>query len=705
MPDVSTHPTAQQLALFGQGKLSGAQVVTVATHLETCADCQKAVAGLPPDSLLGKVRAARPGGTALPPGSPTPDTLRGALAERAAPVTGVPPELADHPKFRIIRELGRGGMGVIYLAEHRVMDKPVALKVISPAVLDNPDAVARFLGEVQAAGKLDHANIARAHDADQAGELHFLVMEYVEGMSLAQVLQKRGPLPIAHACHYARQAALGLQHAFEKGMVHRDIKPHNLMLAPKNVVKVLDFGLARLRGPKAVGKGLTQADAFMGTPAYVAPEQAADARSADIRADIYSLGCTLYALLTGRPPFQEGTMVKLVLAHIEKEPRPLHEVRPDVPAELSAVVAQMLAKDPAKRFQKPAEVAQALLPFTRASAQPTAALRREVRPAVATPVEPASPFAGLEDEAVPPGPPRKAAREGGAAQPATAAWWKRPAALVGAGAAAALALVGGIWLLASLFSRGGAPAPVTARAAPVPPATAAAPQPRPGETVTNFLGMKLAWIPPGDFLMGGTAHDDEKPVHRVTITRGFYLGAYPVTQAQWRKVMGRNPSGAACDDCPVDSVSWDDCAEFCKRLKQRDGKPYRLPTEAEWEYACRAGTTTDYYSGNAEADLRKAGWYSGNSGNETHPVGLLAKNAWGLYDMHGSVWQWCADWYDAYPAADVVDYAGPPGGDFRLLRGGSYISDAITCRAACRIWYRPATWNVNFGCRVCYRPD
>jgi len=303
MPEVSTHPTAQALALFGHGKLSEAQSATVAAHLETCADCRNAIAGLPADSFLGKVRAANPGAAPPPPGG-TPSVL-GLPMVPPAPLANVPPELANHPKFRIVRELGRGGMGVIYLAEHRGLEKLVALKVISPAVLDNPDALARFHAEVKAAGKLDHQNIARAHDADQAGDLHFIVMEYVEGLSLAQVVERKGPLPVAHACHYARQAALGLQHASEKGMVHRDVKPQNLMLAPKGVVKVLDFGLARLRSERQGAVGLTQADAFMGTPEYVAPEQATDARTADTRADIYSLGCTLYALLTGRPPFQE----------------------------------------------------------------------------------------------------------------------------------------------------------------------------------------------------------------------------------------------------------------------------------------------------------------------------------------------------------------------------------------------------------------
>jgi tRNA A-37 threonylcarbamoyl transferase component Bud32 len=470
MPEVTAHPSAQALALFGHGKLSQAQAATVAAHLETCAGCRQAVASLPPDSFLGKVQAAKPGGTVLPSNAPKLKTVA------AAPVPGVPPELANHPKFRILRELGKGGMGVIYLAEHRVMEKQVALKVISPAVLDNPDALARFQAEVRAAGKLDHQNIARAYDADQAGDLHFLVMEFVEGQSLAQLLEKKGPLSATAACHCACQAALGLQHAFEKGMAHRDIKPQNLMLTPKGQVKVLDFGLARLRGERKGSKGLTQADSFMGTPEYVSPEQATDARSADIRADIYSLGCTLYALLTGRPPFQEETMVKLVLAHIEKEPRPLHEVRPDVSAELSAAVAKMLAKDPAQRYQWPIEVAQALAPFAKGGTKarvPGAAPKspaagsagtgtvmggdtsRVVGPGAKAPRPPAnrpaaaeteaSPFAGLDD--VPDSAPAKQTKKSRTTPklvPAT--WWKRRAVPAGgaAGVALLLALVG-LW--------------------------------------------------------------------------------------------------------------------------------------------------------------------------------------------------------------------------------------------------------------------
>ncbi len=171
--------------------------------------------------------------------------------------------------------------------------------------------------------------------------------------------------------------------------------------------------------------------------------------------------------------------------------------------------------------------------------------------------------------------------------------------------------------------------------------------------------MKFAWIPPGSFMMGGSANDDEKPIHKVIITRGFYLGIFPVTQAQWAWVMGsgNRPSYFPYDDRPVEQVSWDDCQIFCARLRELTNRPIRLPTEAEWEYACRAGTSTDYYSGNGEPALQQAGWYAGNSDEQTHPVGKKAANEFGLYDLHGNVWEWCSDWYDEayYGKSDEKD--------------------------------------------------
>jgi serine/threonine protein kinase len=347
------HPHEDQLAAYSLGKLDDAEMEAVAEHLETCDACRQTVEETPPDKFVAALQGARQGSD-----------------------PAVPPELANHPRFHVVRELGRGGMGVVYLAEQHLMERPVAIKVISKSLMDNPKAVERFRGEVRAAAKLDHKNIVRVWDADQAGNLQMLVMEYVEGLSLAEVLERKGPLPVAQACQYVQQAALALQHAFEQGMVHRDLKPHNLMLLPANgLVKVLDFGLAKVASEQRQGKGVTAENTVMGTPEYLAPEQATDPRTADIRADIYSLGCTLYCLLAGRPPFVEPTAMQTVLAHRDKQAVMLHERRADVPPELSAVVARMLAKDPAQRYQTPQEVADALAPFCLSSPRNKATVR------------------------------------------------------------------------------------------------------------------------------------------------------------------------------------------------------------------------------------------------------------------------------------------------------------------------------------------
>jgi hypothetical protein len=294
-------------------------------------------------------------------------------APQAVTLSGAPGSLANHSRYRLLEKLGEGGMGTVWKARHLLLDRTVALKVINPALLASPGAVERFLQEMKAAGRLDHPNIVKAFDAEQAGDACFFVMEHLDGVDLARLVHERGPLPVHEACSYAGQAALGLQHASEQGMVHRDIKPHNLIATSGGVVKVLDFGLARFT--RESGSSHTAAGVVLGTPAYMAPEQAADPRSADIRADLYSLGCTLYFLLSGRPPFAGDSPLELLRAHREDTPRPVSARRADVPAELEGVLSRLLAKDPAARYATPRALADALRPFTRPSVRPARTVR------------------------------------------------------------------------------------------------------------------------------------------------------------------------------------------------------------------------------------------------------------------------------------------------------------------------------------------
>ncbi len=325
------------------------------------------VANSPPPGR-GTVFVSSPGRPADGSSSDTPTSHDGSAAFAAAD-EGPPAELVEHPRYKVLDKLGEGGMGVVYRAEHRVMGRVVVLKVLNTGVTASPVAVDRFHREVRLASRLNHANIVTAFDADEAGGLHFLVMEFVEGKSLDQVVRARGPLPAALACECARQAAVGLQHAHEKGMIHRDIKPHNLMLTSSGQVKILDFGLARVAqadgtDPASVtAQVLTQAHTLVGTPDFLSPEQARSAVGLDARSDLYSLGCTLYYLLAGRAPFAAAGAYAKMIAHVRDPIPDVTAARPDVPPGVAAVVAKLMAKRPEDRYQTAAEVATALLPF------------------------------------------------------------------------------------------------------------------------------------------------------------------------------------------------------------------------------------------------------------------------------------------------------------------------------------------------------
>lgn len=237
----------------------------------------------------------------------------------------------------------------------------------------------------------------------------------------------------------------------------------------------------------------------------------------------------------------------------------------------------------------------------------------------------------------------------------------------------------------------------------------------PPKNFTNSLGMKFVWIPPSSFIMGspkeeGQREKDEAP-HKVTLTKGFYMGVYTVTQDEWKEVMGNNPSLFEGEkNLPVEGVSWDDCQELIEKLRKRDNKPYRLPTEAEWEYACRAGTTTPFHFGETistdQANYNGIYTYGtgkkGENRQKTMPVGSFRPNDFGLYDMHGNLWQWCQDWYGDYPQKNVGDPQGPKKGEERVVRGGAWSYNPINCRSACRYSFESVRGFNSVGVRLCF---
>ncbi|WP_437187547.1 protein kinase domain-containing protein [Planctomicrobium sp. SH668] len=268
-------------------------------------------------------------------------------------------------KYKLLRLLGKGGMSSVYLAEHVLMKRRCAIKVLPLKLVKDSSYLQRFHREAQAVASLDHPNIVRAYDIDHeldgTLEIHFLVMEYIDGSNLYDLVQATGPLPLIIAAEYMRQGALGLAHAHQAGMVHRDIKPGNFIVDQNGLVKIMDLGLARIPNPNGeVSLTIAHEERILGTADYLSPEQAVDSHRVDTRADLYSLGCTLYYLLTGRPPFCEGTLTQRLLSHQNSEPTRLEQLRPEVPSELGDIVRRLMCKNREQRTQSAWEAVQSL---------------------------------------------------------------------------------------------------------------------------------------------------------------------------------------------------------------------------------------------------------------------------------------------------------------------------------------------------------
>jgi len=644
--------------------------------------------------------------------------------------------------YVLIDKLGEGGMGEVFKARHQKMGRIVAVKVIRKDRLKNLEAVQRFKREIQATAQLSHPNIVMALDADQAGEMHFLVMEHVEGIDLGRLTRASGPQPVPQACDYIRQGALGLQHAFEKGLVHRDIKPTNLLLATKanaygtsaGTVKLLDLGLARLQQAAEAdpANNLTQLGKVVGTVDFIAPEQALDSRKADVRSDLYSLGGTFFFLLTRKIPFPGDDPREKVLKHQMDEPPAVEQLRPEVPAGVSAIIRKLLAKKPDDRYQTPAELAAALVPFSKPASAWEIRAPAPVAAAAARPVESSVPVAGIAQPlADVPVAALTIAPEGDNVPTAVAVSSALNGTHAGTGGApiviarrrrtmlqldsmrwmliaALLAVVLFLLALGLAFLVKSAGSSNTRDPGPGQPALVEG-------RFTNSLGMHFVLIRPGTFLMGSADtdpqhEDNELPQHPVTIAQPYYLGVHEVTQREFEKVTGRNPAqfrGARDGgSLPVESVTWDDAVDFCARLtalevEHRAGRHYRLPTEAEWEYGCRAGSKGAFCFGDDRALLNQYAWW-GENASGTHPVGSRRENAWGLFDMHGNVWEWCSDYFDPayYRQAPPVDPPGPASGSERVCRGGCSGSRARDLRAARRWAADPRQSLATVGFRV-----
>ncbi len=631
-------------------------------------------------------------------------------------------------QYVVLDLLGEGGMGRVFKVHNNRLGRDEALKVIRKEKLKHPSAEARFQTEMEALGKVKHPNVVTAYDAGPLGDTLFVSMEFIDGADLTRMVRERGPMPIPAACEYIRQGALGLQHAFEKGLVHRDIKPSNLLVTRDGrTVKLVDLGLARLEEPAGGGANrVTQEGFVIGTPDFLAPEQARDPGAVDIRADIYALGTTLYYILTGKVPYDGGTPTEKLVRHCTEAPPSLLTLRPDAPPQLDQLYQWCLAKRPEDRPQTPQQLAIALQPFCPVPVSG----QHPVQGSGRMPIPPSVPVAAITPlqaaiSQIPNTDPNSSSqvfklppRSNNQDPIRRRGESKFPTGYL---------LIGlGIVLFLGIVSYG---AYRILRSSDDPPF----------QNFDNSLGMKLVLLEGGTFKMGSLDAEpghqpDEGPIHDVTIPGPFFMSDKEVTHQQFQTIMGKAPSASTrfarnAADLPVDSVTYEQAVEFCKKLTEKElkepysrrGWAYRLPTEAEWEYACRAGSTTPFSYGDTlmhhakDRDLTMARYLP--SGEETDsaleglsvppvqpyqfaaPVGSHRPNAWGLYDMHGNIAEWCQDWYArGYPAQ------GPDNGTRRVVRGGSFVDPAVLCRSAARRAIRPDERLDTIGFRVVYAP-
>ena len=642
----------------------------------------------------------------------------------------------------IFDKLGEGGMGAVYRGRHLRLNVDVALKIMTtPSSLSDEardNYVQRFLREAQTAAQVDHPNLIRVYDVNSEHGLHYLIMQMLEGESAGARLTRKKSLAEKEAVAICLGVAEGLAEAHRRGIVHRDIKPDNVMVGPDGRVRVLDLGLAKAVSTEDAPDAhmLTQADTAMGTPSFMSPEQFVAARDVTPATDVWSLGVMLFHLLAGKLPWEGNTVYVLAKVIQEDPPSDLKGLRPDASDEIRAIVERALKKKPEERYPDCGEMARELRGRLKAlgvedamglladpeagAARPPSAPGRDKLTSIARAVSRIDPGseapkaeASTEKTVV------YAGRKGGA----PAGGETLPTARIGAeggGSSWKLALVVAVVLLG--VALGGFAALRAALSTDEPEKSVPAPKivVAPAGDVQRFdlgRGVTIRMIPirAGRFTRGSLDAEpgrkiDESPALEVRISHDFLMSVTEVTQEQFERVTKRNPSNNRGPQHPVEQVTWEDATYFCKRLSRIIRKKCRLPTEAEWEYACRAGSTTAFSWGEAATaemanyDASKETPLSapGAARGKTLPVAQLPPNGWGLYDMHGNVAEWCLDWYAAnyYAAGADADPAGPEEGENRVYRGGSWFYGAEAMRSACRESTWPTGRNSNIGFRV-----
>ena len=579
--------------------------------------------------------------------------------------------------FVLKKLLGRGGMAEVWYAENEI-GKPAAVKILNENLSYNQQIVERFHNEALVMVKLDHPNIRQVYGYGYLGNRHGIIMEYLDGQDLEELLKRGRRFTDEELRRWWNQTVDALNFTHAMGVVHRDIKPSNLFLDKRGNIKLLDFGISKIRESIS----MTQTGSMMGTLLYMSPEQVKDPKRVDYRTDLYSLAITFVHLLMGEAPYDCNTTsdFEIQLSIVTK------------PLDLSGLsdkwrlfLEPYLEKEPDNR-PKLVEYKEVV---TKPQVETMVAIEDIV--AVAEP-ELRSEGALIGESAPPPVVVHK--QEPIQQEQATKVVQEKVTPLEE--------------VAESVKTK-----------VEEKPIEIEEPVDEPLSFVANGVTFNMLKVMGGEYLMGASsgdvfrndkvknydadARDDERPVHTVSLS-GFYMAETEVTQGLWKAVMGTNLGWESRyglgDNYPVYLVSWEKTQDFVKKLNEITGEHFRLPTEAEWEYAARGGKKADgcKYSGSNELD--KAGWYADNSGGSTHPVKQKAPNALGLYDMSGNVWEWCYDKYGSYRRIMAYDPQGPSSGDDRVLRGGSWRDKASYCRVSSRSFFTPINSYNGYGFRL-----
>ena len=659
-------------------------------------------------------------------------------------------------KYRIVKKLGQGGFGITYLAEHVVLRKRVAIKEfffqqfcerddgtshVTVPTVGNRELVEKFrrkfVKEAQLiASKLSHPSIVGVTDVFDENGTSYYVMDYIEGRSLSDIIKERGRIGEAEAIAIIDSVCRALAYVHSRNINHLDIKPGNIMVeAETGNVVLIDFGVAK-QYDAATGEATTTTPVGR-SHGYSPLEQykVGGVSQFSPESDIYALGATLYKMLTGTTPPEAGDVAQDGL--------------PPIPSDISASVRRAItaAMSTAKK-DRPHTIAEFL-----------DILHGKTAGGEETEVEEKKPkLDDIEVIVIDDGRGGNGSNSGRASdssasghishpqpQPTTSRRrkWLPWAVAAGVAVVAFVAImlmrpqhqeqqiptdvIAAVTSSVDTVSQQEQPQqPVQQQVQPQPAQQQEQPQvqqpaqqpmqpvqqqqeqqpveqqPESERPQSNLPEIEMVWVSGGTFTMGATseqgsyAYDSEKPAHIVTLS-GYYIGKYEVTQKLWKAVMGNNPSYYKGDNLPVERVSWNDVQEFIKKLNQMTGKSYRLPTEAEWEYAARGGNNSRGYKFSGSNNIGSVAWYNGST---THPVGSKSPNELGIYDMSGNVWEWCQDWYGDYSSSSQRNPKGPASGSDRVFRGGSWSNNAGDCRVSYRFSNSPDGRFISLGFRL-----